>query len=118
MKIKDLAGRKFGMLTVIKQVDDDISLDRKYRVPRWLCECECGKRRIVTSHNLQTGRITACGCRRPKRAREISHNKQDNSCVATLYLGRFNSPEKAAKVIEQARMILFDKGDDISETLG
>lgn len=30
----------------------------------WLCKCQCGKLKIVSSANLHTGKITSCGCLR------------------------------------------------------
>ncbi|MFA7365478.1 MAG: hypothetical protein WCZ12_03965, partial [Patescibacteria group bacterium] len=59
-KIKDLSGKKFGKLTVIKLVDKTegiISRDTFY-----LCRCECGKEKITRRTSLTTGKINSCGC--------------------------------------------------------
>ena len=49
-KIKDLTGKQFGRLTVIKQADDRISPSNK-RIIRWLCQCECGNFKIIDGAN-------------------------------------------------------------------
>ena len=56
-KIKDLTGKKFGRLTVIKRVEND-----KSNRSQWLCKCECGKEAIVKSHYLTSGQKKSCGC--------------------------------------------------------
>lgn len=59
-KFVDLTGRKFGMLTVIKRVEDV-----KPGRPMWLCQCECGNTAIVSSTALtKTGGTKSCGCLR------------------------------------------------------
>lgn len=53
-----LAGRKFGRLNVIKEIESDKS-QRK-----WLCECDCGNNVKVYSHQLLSGHTKSCGCLR------------------------------------------------------
>lgn len=56
-KHKDLIGEKFNRLIVIEKV----GLDKNNQM-QWLCECECGNMKIVTSHNLLNGSCKSCGC--------------------------------------------------------
>lgn len=53
---KDLTGKIFGRLTVIRQVDDYISPQGKHQ-PQWLCECNCEDKTqvLATSNNLKNG---------------------------------------------------------------
>lgn len=53
---KDLAGMRFGRLTVIRFAC------REKRTTKWACRCDCGSERIVHSHSLMRGRTTSCGC--------------------------------------------------------
>lgn len=56
-KLKDLTGRRFGMLTVVQR-DFDSS-----KRTRWLCDCDCGtKNKSVLSTHLLRGKISSCGC--------------------------------------------------------
>lgn len=61
-------GHRYGRLTVIAEAE-------AYTVPstggtrkRWLCECDCGNRKIVAADSLKRGVSKSCGC----YAREIT----------------------------------------------
>lgn len=55
-RFKDLTGMKFGLLTVIKEYGKD-----KNGMTKWLCQCECGKQKIVLVNSLLSGRTQSCG---------------------------------------------------------
>lgn len=56
-RIKDLTGIKFGKLTVIKRYESD-----KHGNLMWLCECECGNKKIINGNSLKSGATKSCGC--------------------------------------------------------
>lgn len=60
MKLIDLTGKRFGKLIVIKRAKQPTHVKRK-RV-YWLCECDCGNKKIIQSHNLVNGNTQSCGC--------------------------------------------------------
>src|ERR1700747_1570246 len=64
MKLTDLTGQTFGLLTVIKRVENP---NPKNRNSRWLCRCECGNETITISQHLRSGHTTSCGCRRSEK---------------------------------------------------
>ncbi len=47
----DLAGQRFGRLTVLA-----------YESKRWICRCDCGVERSVVRTSLVKGRTRSCGC--------------------------------------------------------
>lgn len=53
----DLTGKKFGMLTVIKDTKKRNKNGRKI----YLCRCECGNEKEITSGSLHAG-TRSCGC--------------------------------------------------------
>jgi len=53
----DLIGKKFGRLKVIKRN----GYLYKYHIA-WLCMCDCGKTKTVSSGNLVNGKVKSCGC--------------------------------------------------------
>lgn len=59
----ELAGKIFGRLTVLQFVD--VGADY---ATRWLCQCECGKQKIVVGKNLVAGRTRSCGCKQGGRS--------------------------------------------------
>ena len=55
-KVINLLGKKFGKLTVLKQVKS------KNENACWECLCECGSKCIVSGCNLRSGKTMSCGC--------------------------------------------------------
>lgn len=56
-RLQDLTGQKFGRLTVLKRVGSA----KGYR-PAWLCKCDCGNEKVVTSGAMKSGNTVSCGC--------------------------------------------------------
>jgi len=54
---KDLTGKVFGKLTVIKRVSE---IGAKHI--KWECKCECGNTSYPSSGNLLKGTTRSCGC--------------------------------------------------------
>lgn len=54
--LKDLSGKRFGHLTVIKYIGT-INRNSKY-----LVRCDCGKEYEIYAQNLTQGTTTSCGC--------------------------------------------------------
>lgn len=68
VNFKDLAGKKFGMLTVT-----GLSVEKGTKGLKWDCICECGK--IPTpklTYQLTSGKTQSCGCLHKARAREAN----------------------------------------------
>src|ERR1700722_3124386 len=57
---KDLSGKRFGRLLVIKRLPDSIS-EAGNRTVCWACRCDCGKEVSVRVNNLRTC-SRSCGC--------------------------------------------------------
>lgn len=53
----NLAGQKFGKLTVIEKTTN---LNAKSKKTYWLCTCSCGNQSKVTTSDLISGKITQC----------------------------------------------------------
>jgi hypothetical protein len=68
-KVKDLAGQKFGSLTVLQQATNG-----KWNEARWVCLCDCGKTVIKTTAELTRKRYpaTSCGCQRKTRLEDLT----------------------------------------------
>ena len=59
----DIIGRQFGML-IVKSETSPSKDTRGHIIRRFNCLCDCGKERIVQYHNLMSGNINSCGCKR------------------------------------------------------
>lgn len=73
-RFQDLTGRPFGKLTVEAFVGKQ---QNKARLPLWLCRCECGETRIVTTIILTRTYKPVDSCRKCARL----HLRKAGSCV-------------------------------------
>lgn len=93
----DLAGKKFGRLTVVERADVS------HGHVRWHCLCECGNKKIVAGVSLKKGTTASCGCirreqmsalgKRSKKANPVSRTKEYRSALRAR---RRTRPEVAA----------------------
>jgi len=60
VEFKDLTGKQFGFLKVIKL----IGKHHKRNINIWKCECVCGNMIESYSDRLETGNTQSCGCKR------------------------------------------------------
>lgn len=92
MRPLDLAGQKFGKLSVIALMPQ-VGPKR-----RWICACDCGGATIVTASKLTSGNTVSCGCKRRKHGHSYANGKKAGSseynswrCMITRCLNR-NDP--------------------------
>lgn len=61
MKLRDLTGQKFGILTVVERAPN------RKKATMWKCNCDCGNEYVTYSTHLVNGTVTNCGCKLNKR---------------------------------------------------
>lgn len=73
-KVKDLVGKRFGKLRVVKRSPDP----RKSAY--WLAQCDCGVEKVVRGSQLTSGNTVSCGCYGRERTRKINtrHGKTNS----------------------------------------
>lgn len=73
-KAEDLSGHKFGRWTVLRLHHIKINKNNK-RTRYWLCECECGNKKVVNATHLKNGTSLSCGCyaKEMSKKRQITH---------------------------------------------
>lgn len=52
-KLIDLTGKRFGRL---------VCLSHPYKTSNWICVCDCGKKKVVSSSSIRKGTTQSCGC--------------------------------------------------------
>lgn len=77
-KIKDLIGKKFGRLTVIKYYGSN-----KYGRSLWLCQCECGNEKVILGNSLLSKSTLSCGCYNKEIIKKV--NSKHNMSNIKLY---------------------------------
>lgn len=74
----DLTGQRFGRLVVVRRAGSNAQ-----RKATWLCICDCGNERVITSDNLRNGHSQSCGCL--KREQSILRSQTHGSSGTRLY---------------------------------
>jgi len=73
----NLTGLRFGYLVAVEPSGHD-----KWGVSLWLCQCDCGNKKIVNNRYLRLGQTKSCGCLR-----------KTNSCNNGVKHGLSGTPE-------------------------
>lgn len=80
IKFNDLTNRKFGKLTVKKLHHEKQCFSKNGKkkgiLRYWLCECECGKVKVIRTSSLTSGHTKSCGC---------LYSTQNNQSHSRLY---------------------------------
>lgn len=63
-KVRDLTGKRFGRLTVVKIAPEEMSMQYAQKKILWVCRCDCGKETAVMGQALVSGNTRSCGCLR------------------------------------------------------
>lgn len=84
-KTEDLTGRVFGFLTVL-----GFSHKGKLGRTMWLCRCECGNTRIVSTGDLGRSDTISCGCKKgelisKKNIKDLSGQKFNRWTVLSFF---------------------------------
>jgi len=74
----EMAGRKFGKLTVL---GDWVRVNGRIR---WSCLCDCGNEKIIDGTNLRNGSSKSCGCQHKIKDRT---GKRYGNLVAIKHVG-------------------------------
>ena len=81
-KFIDLSGKKFGKLTVLNRDFTGKDSKRTY----WLCECECGNKKVIGGDALKANLTKSCGCRQKEIGRENGlNNLKEPKPYSTLF---------------------------------
>ena len=91
---KDLKGKRFGKLVVVKRVPLDKSRAGECQ-NGWLCKCDCGKETVVCTEALTNGHKKSCGCYALESASELIRadgrnifGRYKGTVIAQIKLGR------------------------------
>lgn len=71
IQIKDLTGKKFNRLTVVRY--SHCIKTGKNKKHYWLCKCSCGGEKTTQGHTLKCGDAQSCGCLHRENTRKLQH---------------------------------------------
>ena len=75
----DLTNQKFGHWTVLSRAGSN-----DFNVSLWLCECDCGVKKIVPSNALRNGDSQSCGCIKSRGQDKIAALLQQHNIDFTV----------------------------------
>lgn len=82
----DLTGEKYSRLTVL-----GLSPKMSGRKSFWVCECECGSKKVVRSDSLRKGLVKSCGClKREQNGINLTkhhRHKESHSRLHNIWIG-------------------------------
>jgi len=70
--IKDITGKVFGRLTVLKFSFLKSTGTKGMRSAHWLCKCECGVEKPINGSSLRAGKIISCGCYNLEKTQKLN----------------------------------------------
>lgn len=98
LKYRDLKGKRFGDLLVVKLIEIKKIGKNFHQV--WLCKCNCGGYMEVTTSNLNRGGVSSCGCKKNAiRNRDPQLIKIDSALYSYKYLQEYE-PQKATLIYD------------------
>lgn len=82
-----LVGERFGRLVVL-ELHAEYMRGKYLADYKWLCQCDCGKQKVVLGGNLRFGRTTSCGCVQREAAKDANtkHGNYRHELFATWRL--------------------------------
>ena len=120
-KYIDLTGQKFNRLTVEQYAGYRITKSGNRHV-QWLCKCDCGNNKIVTSKDLKRNAVKSCGCLKKEtclKMREIAMNnrKKNISKSNTNNVNKNNNNFNSAYIKFEAYLNKQDKNIEIKSAM-
>lgn len=107
-EVKDLMGRKFGKLKVLK----DSGLRTSQGFVRWWCRCICGNLTLVRSGSLLEGSSKSCGCLTGK---QIKHGQTKNGKRTSEYVAWCNILKRCYNENDESYLWYGGKGIFVCE---
>ena len=93
---KDLTNQRFGRFVVLSRADD-IVYSNGQAYSAWLCQCDCGNKKVVVGTSLNNGSSTNCGCIRSEKT--IARNKKNNENLIGSRFGMLVVESKAEDIL-------------------
>jgi hypothetical protein len=78
-KVVDMTGKKYGMLTIIERAEND-----RFGKAQWLCQCDCGNKKIINGSSIRKGLTVSCGCKKNAAIKAYNESKVVNE-IGNIY---------------------------------
>ncbi|WP_294338115.1 DUF2726 domain-containing protein [uncultured Clostridium sp.] len=106
---QDLSGKRFGMLQVIRRVEDYVTPENGRVRAQFLCQCDCGNQKIIQRDSLMNGTIS-CGCINSKGERTIAEYLRKENIK---YKIQYGFPDLVGGAPLKFDFAIFDKNEKL-----
>jgi hypothetical protein len=108
---KELAGQRFGSLTVVRFSGYVCVGKSKNRVAEWLCKCDCGEELRLTGNRLTSGGVRQCSrCAALRREQNRSLRRQEKVAKQEEAARRKKEEEHLAYLLGEDDLALLKTG--------
>ena len=85
--VTEIAGKRFGNLIVLKRSGSD-----SFGRATWLCQCDCGKQKVIRGGHLLYGKTLSCGClvlsgKNRKYSQSVTNKNPDVKRIYSIWFG-------------------------------
>ena len=103
----DLIDKRFSRLLVVSKENND-----RHGRSRWLCQCDCGKMRIVRGVSLTSRRTKSCGCLSKEKTieRQTKHGHGKNGAKSSCYESWLHMIQRCHNRNHQAYRLYGNRG--------
>lgn len=83
----NIEGMRFGKLVVLRRANN-IVYSSKIEKTAWVCQCDCGRQKIIARSSLISGLTSSCGCIKHEHMTEKEYQEyQNTTCNRTCVKG-------------------------------
>lgn len=109
----DLAGMKFGRLTVIGRAEND-----KHGKAMWICKCDCGNiTKPIRGQSLKNGNTISCGCYQKEVLRKLNDEQWQDDEFKKMHREASSMRLKEKWKDEEYKKMKSDKMKELNEKL-
>lgn len=102
-----MVGKKFSMLTVLKEV----GVYGRAQHKTYLCSCDCGTKKVIVGASIRAGRTKSCGCLAKKTQFNTDSAKTHGLSRSRIYKIWLGMKQRCSdKSTGRTRRLYYDKG--------
>lgn len=106
--LADITNKRFGILTVVSRAENNKNTNK----PNWLCKCDCGNGKIISSNALLNNATKSCGCQQYLKGEKHSRWKGGRNITQSGYIEIYapeHSMSNSKGYILEHRLVMANK---------
>lgn len=79
-KKNDLIGKRFGKLVIVERTEND-----RWGKTMYVCQCDCGRKKVVAWRSLRDGNTKSCGCLYENQRKAVTKHGMHNTRLYRIW---------------------------------